>query len=124
MEEAIRIVDNSITGTLRLNWVGPNIEVRGNDVGDLRVNENNARWGDPTAGTFVHNTFRSVGQLRHFDGMFMYNTVGAPQSGMLSSKYPDVQRDRSAVALQNVTLAPIQTGTRAQAISIRRVLHR
>ena len=77
-EAAILITDNTITGTLRLNWVGPMIEVQGNDIGDLRVNENIARWGDNTGGAIVHNTFRQVGQLRHFDGRFAFNTVGAP----------------------------------------------
>ncbi|MCA1833434.1 MAG: hypothetical protein ABR548_08515 [Actinomycetota bacterium] len=90
-DKAIRIMDNSIPGTLTLNWVGSNIQVMNNDVGDLRVNENTPRWGDPTAGMITRNTFRQVGQLRHFDGMFAYNIVGAPQTGGLSSKYPDVQ---------------------------------
>ena len=90
-DKAIRIVGNTIAGTLTLNWVGPDTVVRGNDIGDLRVNENVARWGDPTAGSIDHNTFTSVGQLRHFDGNFTYNTVGAPQSGVVSSSYPDTR---------------------------------
>jgi len=36
----------------------------------------------------MRNTFTTVGQLRHFDGVFAFNTVGAPQSGALSSSYP------------------------------------
>jgi hypothetical protein len=88
---ATRIVNNTISGQLTLNWIGSAIDVRGNDVGDLRVNENVPRWGDPTAGVIVRNSFGRVGQLRHYDGMFAYNTVGTPQSGTLSSSYPDVR---------------------------------
>ena len=76
--KAVRIVDNAIQGTLRLNWIGPNVLVRGNDIFDLRVNENVERTGAPTSGRIVDNTFEVVGQLRHFDGMFMHNTVGRP----------------------------------------------
>jgi len=87
-DKAIKIVGNTITGTLTLNWVGMDIDVSNNTIGDLRVNENNARWGDPTSGKIMRNTFTTVGQLRHFDGVFAFNTVGAPQSGALSSSYP------------------------------------
>jgi hypothetical protein len=90
-DRAIKIAGNTITGTLTLNWVGMDMLVRGNDIGDLRVNENNARWGDPTGGVITRNTFGTVGQLRHFDGTFSYNTVGRPQSGMMSSSYPDAR---------------------------------
>jgi hypothetical protein len=89
--KAIRIVNSSINGTLRLNWVGSAITVTGNDIGDLRVNENIPRWGDPTSGAITRNTFGQVGQLRHFDGVFSYNTVGAVESGLLSSSYPSTR---------------------------------
>ncbi|MFN2615484.1 MAG: hypothetical protein ABR552_11790 [Actinomycetota bacterium] len=87
-DKAIRIVNNTITGALTLNWIGHNLLVQGNDVGDLRVNENIARWGDNTAGTITRNTFASVGQLRHFDGTFSYNTVGTAQTNALGTTYP------------------------------------
>lgn len=90
-ESAIKIINNTITGTLTLDWVGPNVVVHDNDVGDLRVNQNNARWGDPTGGHIMHNRFGQVGQLRHYDGMFASNTVGAPQTGMFKPKYPDTR---------------------------------
>lgn len=88
--KAVRIVDNTIWGTLTLNWIGENVTVRKNDIGDLRVNENVARWGDPTSGTIKDNSFAIVGQLRHFDGRFEHNKVGFPGGG-LGSSYPDVQ---------------------------------
>ena len=90
-DKAIRIGDNTITGTLTLDWVGPDIMVMNNSIGDLRLNQNNARWGDPTSGMISHNTFASVGQLRHFDGTFSYNTVGGMNGSRFGSKYPDVQ---------------------------------
>lgn len=86
--KAIRIVNNTINGTLTLNWIGRNVVVQGNEIGDLRVNENIARWGAPTSGSITRNKFGTVGQLRHFDGFFAYNLVGAPESGVLSSSYP------------------------------------
>ncbi|GAC1411623.1 MAG: hypothetical protein NVSMB57_06620 [Actinomycetota bacterium] len=91
--KAITIKGNTITGTLRLNWIGEHVMVMDNDIADLRVNENTPRWGDPTGGDFENNTFGQVGQLRHFDGMFMHNTVGAPPSGddPLSQRYPDTE---------------------------------
>lgn len=85
--KAIRIMDNTITGTLTLDWNGPNITVMGNTIGDLRVNQNVARWGDSTSGMFTRNRIGVVGQLRHFDGMFMWNTVGSKAE----SPRPDVR---------------------------------
>lgn len=76
--KAITIMNNTIAGTLTLDYVGPNITVMGNTIGDLRVNQNVARWGDTTSGMFSKNIIGVVGQLRHFDGMFMSNTVGSP----------------------------------------------
>jgi hypothetical protein len=78
--KAFRIENNSIHSQLVLNWVGRNVVVRGNDIGDLRVNENIPRHGAPTSGVIEKNTFGFVGQLRHFDGMFVHNTVGYPRN--------------------------------------------
>ncbi len=70
------ITDNVITNSLTLDWIGGGIEVRNNDVGDLRVNQNRTRTGDATSGVIENNTFGVVGQLRHFDGIFQNNVVG------------------------------------------------
>lgn len=70
------IRDNVITGQLVLNWIGDRAHVSSNEVGDLRVNQNQRRTGMPTSGTISHNTFRVVGQLRHWDGVFDRNVVG------------------------------------------------
>lgn len=87
-DKAIRIENTSITGQLTLDWVGANVTVHKNEIGDLRVNQNNARWGNPMAGMIMHNTIGTVGQLRHFDGMFSYNRVGSPQDEALKPAYP------------------------------------
>lgn len=70
------IRDNVIAGQLVLNWIGDRAHVFSNDVGDLRVNQNQRRTGLPTSGAISHNTFRVVGQLRHWDGVFERNVVG------------------------------------------------
>lgn len=75
------IYDNQAS-QMALNWIGPGVHVMNNDVGDLRVNQNVKRTGEMTSGHFAHNTFDVVGQLRHFDGVFEHNVVGAPESGM------------------------------------------
>lgn len=77
----VLIVDNQVEW-MTLNWIGPGVHVMNNDVGDLRVNENVERTGEMTSGHFSNNTFDVVGQLRHFDGVFEKNVVGAPESGM------------------------------------------
>ncbi|HEX2057396.1 MAG TPA: hypothetical protein VHI71_03420 [Actinomycetota bacterium] len=74
------IRDNLVRNTLTLDWIGGGIEVRNNTVGDLRVNQNRKRTGDPTSGVIEHNTFGIVGQLRHFDGIFQNNVVGKKDS--------------------------------------------
>jgi hypothetical protein len=74
---AVKIVNSSI-GTLTLNFIGPLVEVTRNRISDLRVNENVPRTGAPTGGRFVINRFDNVGQLRHFDGRFGWNSVGTP----------------------------------------------
>lgn len=71
------IKDNTITGTLRLNWNGDRLTVINNDIGDLRVNENVKRTGGPTSGRIAGNKIRVVGQLRHWDGVFEENVVGS-----------------------------------------------
>ena len=71
------VIKNNTVDFLTLNWNGNNVLVQNNDVGDLRVNENVRRTGGPTTGRIVNNTFDVVGQLRHFDGVFAHNTVGA-----------------------------------------------
>ena len=71
------IHDNVVRDQLTLDWIGGGIEVYDNQVGDLRVNQNRKRTGDPTSGVIENNTFGVVGQLRHFDGIFQNNVVGS-----------------------------------------------
>lgn len=71
------IIQNNTVDFLTLNWNGNKVLIRNNEVGDLRVNENVKRTGGPTTGKIINNTFGVVGQLRHFDGVFAQNTVGA-----------------------------------------------
>ncbi|MDQ3877352.1 MAG: hypothetical protein M3290_03255 [Actinomycetota bacterium] len=71
---------NDITGQLVLNWTGDRAIVVDNHIADLRVNENVKRTGEDTSGRIVRNTFDLVGQLRHFNGLFAYNTVGSADS--------------------------------------------
>jgi hypothetical protein len=73
--KAVVIRDNVITGQLVLNWNGPSVTLVHNQIGDLRVNQNVTRTGDPTSGYIGHNVFGLVGQLRHFDGDFEHNVV-------------------------------------------------
>jgi hypothetical protein len=72
------IRDNVVTGTLVLDWIGSRLTLVNNEIGDLRVNQNRERTGDRTSGLIAHNKFGVVGQLRHFDGVFMHNVVGTP----------------------------------------------
>lgn len=88
--KAVVIKDNTITRTLTLNWIG-DVMVHRNTIGDLRVNENIERTGEPTAGMIERNTFDSVGQLRHFDGSFSNNKVGSPGRGFSGAKYSDFE---------------------------------
>jgi hypothetical protein len=71
------VIRDNVVDNLTLDWIGGGIEVRNNTVGDLRVNQNRARTGDPTSGVIENNTFEIVGQLRHFDGIFQNNVVGS-----------------------------------------------
>ena len=79
----VTIKDNVISGTLVLDWIGNRVTLDNNTIGDLRVNQNVERTGDMTSGLIAHNTFGVVGQLRHFDGMFMHNVVGTPDQANL-----------------------------------------
>ncbi|HYI44163.1 MAG TPA: hypothetical protein VE174_01705 [Actinomycetota bacterium] len=72
------VIRNNIISRLTLNWVGDRVKVVHNRIGDLRVNENVERTGMPTSGDISFNRFGSVGQLRHWDGDFTNNVVGAP----------------------------------------------
>ncbi|HVF54056.1 MAG TPA: hypothetical protein VNC78_10720 [Actinomycetota bacterium] len=71
-------VDNHVRGQVILNWTGPGLVMQRNTVNDLRVNQNVRRTGDMTSGIISNNIFGIVGQLRHFDGFFEMNRVGAP----------------------------------------------
>lgn len=73
------IVRDNVVDTLVLDWIGGGIEVRNNEIGDLRVNQNRARTGEPTSGVIENNKFGVVGQLRHFDGIFQNNVVGVKE---------------------------------------------
>ncbi len=71
------IENNTVTGRMVLNWIGDRAHVHHNEIGDLRVNQNVRRTGMPTSGQIMKNTFGVVGQLRHWDGVFEHNVVGA-----------------------------------------------
>jgi hypothetical protein len=73
----VEIKKNRITGPLVLNWNGDRLKVHYNSIGQLHVNQNVVRTGGPTSGTIAHNRIGQVSQLRHWDGRFAYNTVGA-----------------------------------------------
>jgi hypothetical protein len=75
---SVVITDNSVRGTMVLDWIGRDVTVTDNTVRDLRVNQNVPRTGLPTSGVISNNTFDVVGQLRHWDGEFSHNVVGQP----------------------------------------------
>lgn len=77
------ILRNNVIERLHLNWNGGHVKLLGNTIGDLRVNENIERTGAPTSGRIARNTFDVVGQLRHFDGVFEDNVVGAPATASI-----------------------------------------
>ncbi|MEX2457869.1 MAG: hypothetical protein WD770_02665 [Actinomycetota bacterium] len=66
-----------VGGTMVLDWTGRGLRLVDNLINDLRVNRNVARSGKATTGLIARNTFRVIGQLRHWDGVFERNTVGA-----------------------------------------------
>lgn len=72
---AVLIKDNTIRNQLVLDWIGHNVRVVDNEIGDLRVNQNVRRKGEPTSGLIARNDFGIVGQLRHFDGVFENNVI-------------------------------------------------
>lgn len=75
------ITNNTIRSQMVLNWIGDRVHVFGNDIQDLRVNQNVRRTGDSTSGAIHDNTIGVVGQLRHWDGIFENNTVGQRDGG-------------------------------------------
>lgn len=68
------IRDNTIDNLI-LNWIDDGVKVYNNNIGDLRVNENVPRTGEPTTGLITNNDIGIVGQLRHYDGTFSNNVV-------------------------------------------------
>lgn len=79
--QAVTITGNVINGTLRLNYIGGGITVTANKIRNLRVNENIPRTGDMTSGLIAGNTIDTVGQIRHWDGVFENNQVGTENMG-------------------------------------------
>ncbi|MGI8407850.1 MAG: hypothetical protein ACR2L3_05005 [Actinomycetota bacterium] len=67
--------DNEIS-RLILDWNGDRLLVTNNDIGDMRLNQNVPRTGQPTSGRISNNRFGTVSQIRHFDGRFANNVVG------------------------------------------------
>jgi hypothetical protein len=82
----IIIRDNDITSRLVLDWNGPGVTVVNNTIRDLRVNQNVERTGAATGGYIANNKFGTVGQLRHFDGIFENNVV-RPSPGMFDAVF-------------------------------------
>lgn len=64
------------TGQLVLDWNGQCIHAYNNVVNDLRVNQNNDRTGFATGGIVEDNRIFTIGQIRHYDGIFRENEVG------------------------------------------------
>ncbi len=81
------ITDNTIRSQMVLNWIGDRVHVFGNDIHDLRVNQNVRRTGDSTSGAIHDNNIGVVGQLRHWDGAFENNTVGQNRSNPMDSVF-------------------------------------
>jgi len=90
----VLITDNTVD-VLTLDWIGRHADVIGNDIGDLRVNQNVRRTGLPTSGRIANNTFDIVGQLRHFDGVFESNVVGQPAVGDIDKVTGQFLNDRA-----------------------------
>ena len=72
---AALVITNNTINRLVLDWNGGFVKVLDNEIGDLRVNQNVRRTGEPTSGLIANNKFGIVGQLRHFDGVFENNVV-------------------------------------------------
>ena len=88
---AFVIENNEIPGRLTLNWNGPNVRVVHNVIGDMRVNQNVKRTGAATGGLIAWNKFETVGQLRHFDGVFERNIVRPPPDLLLDPIFGSVE---------------------------------
>ncbi|HEX2241103.1 MAG TPA: hypothetical protein VHJ82_08195 [Actinomycetota bacterium] len=84
------ITNVTVRNQMVLNWIGDRVHVFGNDIHDLRVNQNVRRTGDSTSGMIHDNSFDLVGQLRHWDGVFSNNVVGRnngdPFAGLFGSR--------------------------------------
>ncbi len=80
-DACVVIKNNWIGGQLTLNWNAQCVHVHHNHIYDLRVNENIRRTGYATGGLLERNEIEYVGQLRHYDGEFRYNTVGPMPEG-------------------------------------------
>jgi hypothetical protein len=74
------VIRDNVISRFVLDWIGDRAHVHHNQVDDIRVNQNKPRTGMPTSGEIAHNTFRVVGQLRHWDGVFERNVVGTPDN--------------------------------------------
>ncbi|MFN2526916.1 MAG: hypothetical protein ABR505_11745 [Actinomycetota bacterium] len=81
------ITNNTVRSQMVLNWIGDRVHVFGNDVNDLRVNQNVRRTGDSTSGMIHENSFGVVGQLRHWDGIFENNTVGRENNNPMNAVF-------------------------------------
>jgi hypothetical protein len=64
------------TGQLTFDWNGQCVHAYNNVAYDLRVNQNNDRTGFATGGILEQNRFYTIGQIRHYDGIFRNNEVG------------------------------------------------
>jgi hypothetical protein len=64
------------TGQLILDWNGQCVHAYNNVINDLRVNQNNDRTGYATGGILEDNRIYTIGQIRHYDGIFRENEVG------------------------------------------------
>ncbi len=81
-DACVVIRENWVGGQFTLNWNAQCVHVHHNHIRDLRVNENIRRTGYATGGLLERNEIGYVGQLRHYDGEFRFNTVGPmPEAG-------------------------------------------
>lgn len=105
--KAVVIKNNEITSQLILNWNGPNVTVVDNRIGDLRVNQNVKRTGAATGGLIAKNSIGTVGQLRHFDGVFEHNVVKPPKNAL----FDPVFGEREAVQFDGFNGAVFRENT-------------
>ncbi len=102
-DACVVIKNNWIGGQLSLNWNAQCVHVHHNHIYDLRVNENIRRDGFATGGLMERNEIEYIGQLRHYDGEFCYNTVGPMPEG---GPFDDV-RETTPVLDASVLIANI-----------------